>query len=226
MSRGSDGWIDLSVPVTPDVPKVSVLPCPTFEALSGQSTTSLRTTTVSMATHIGTHFDAASHALEEGRDIDDYDVNRFTSTAAVCRVEAEPNDAIGIDDVAHLEYALGDADALLFSTGWEHHFGSTRYHQHPYLETALAEWLVGRDLDWIGVDFLTPDMPGALRPDGFTFPVHGTLLGGDVLIAENLTNLERFESTLIDVVALPLKLAELDGAPARVIASPHAGDVG
>jgi arylformamidase len=50
------------------------------------------------------------------------------------------------------------------------------------------------------------------------FPVHKQLLGADILLIENLTNLEPLIGKQFKLYALPLKL-ERDGAPARVIAT-------
>ncbi len=49
------------------------------------------------------------------------------------------------------------------------------------------------------------------------FKTHKILLGGGVLIIENLTNVGLLAGKDFTVYALPIKL-ELDGAPARVIA--------
>jgi kynurenine formamidase len=52
---------------------------------------------------------------------------------------------------------------------------------------------------------------------GDVFPIHKILLGGDVLIIENMTNLAPLAGKAFTVYALPLKL-EVDGSPARAIA--------
>ena len=52
-----------------------------------------------------------------------------------------------------------------------------------------AEWMVQKGIKLFGIDCITVDLPTPLRPKGFDFPVHRTLLGNDVLIAENVTNL-------------------------------------
>lgn len=49
------------------------------------------------------------------------------------------------------------------------------------------------------------------------FVAHRALLGNDVLIIENLTNLSALEGKEFTIYALPIKL-QIDGAPARVIA--------
>jgi kynurenine formamidase len=48
--------------------------------------------------------------------------------------------------------------------------------------------------------------------------IHEILLGGDIIIVEGLTNLEALSREKVKIVALPLKIKDGDGAPARVIA--------
>jgi kynurenine formamidase len=48
--------------------------------------------------------------------------------------------------------------------------------------------------------------------------IHEILLSGGVIIIEGLTNLSNIKRELVDLIALPLKIAQGDGAPTRVIA--------
>ena len=48
--------------------------------------------------------------------------------------------------------------------------------------------------------------------------IHQILLGGDVIIVEGLCNLDLIEKPKVKLIALPLKVTNGDGAPARVIA--------
>jgi kynurenine formamidase len=59
--------------------------------------------------------------------------------------------------------------------------------------------------------------PGDL-PQEETFPIHRVFLKRGIPQIENLCNLERIEQEEFLLVALPLKLAKGEGAPARVIA--------
>jgi kynurenine formamidase len=57
-----------------------------------------------------------------------------------------------------------------------------------------------------------------LSPDASPFSTHDVLLGNGILIAENLTNLDKLlEIKEFTVLALPLKVVA-DSAPARIIA--------
>jgi kynurenine formamidase len=48
--------------------------------------------------------------------------------------------------------------------------------------------------------------------------VHRVLLGGGVIVVEGLTNLDQIRAEKVTFMALPLKIAGGDGAPARAIA--------
>ena len=54
-------------------------------------------------------------------------------------------------------------------------------------------------------------------PDHAPYKVHKILLGNEILILENLTNLEQLLNKNFEVIALTPKL-EADAAPARVVA--------
>jgi kynurenine formamidase len=212
-------WIDLSMTVDPTVPKMPVLPCPEFERVSEQGEQSLQVTQFTMTTHIGTHIDAPAHAIADGDAIDDLEVDRFVETAHVVGVDAEPMQAIDVDDVAPGLEDLEPGDAVIVRAGWEEHAGTETYHDHPYFTPELAEWLVEHDVGLVGMDFLTPDMPPSERPEGFTYPIHTTLLGDDVIILENLTNTAELVGTSTTIVVAPVKLGDADGAPVRAMAA-------
>ena len=48
--------------------------------------------------------------------------------------------------------------------------------------------------------------------------IHTILMEGDVIIVEGLTNLEALSQTKVTLIAMPLKVGNGDGAPARIIA--------
>ena len=218
MIQSDEEWSDLSLTIHPEMAKMPFLPCPEIDRLSEQSETSLQVSEVSFATHIGTHVDAACHAVADGKSVEEYEAERWLGRAVVHDVDADPKGEIGVSDVDAVEDELADVDALVVHTGWEDLIDDDAYYDHPYFSDDLAAWLVERDLSWVGMDFLTPDRPPELRPEGFTYPVHTTLLSGDTLIVENLTNLAGFAGATVDVAALPTKLAGCDGAPIRVVA--------
>ena len=103
-------------------------------------------------------------------------------------------------------------------TGWDDHWGTDRYLDHPSLAPETASRCADHRLA-VGIDALSPDptpSPRAGDDESTDFAAHHALLGEGCLIVENLTNLgsvsERFE-----LRAYPLALGG-DGAPVRAVA--------
>jgi kynurenine formamidase len=103
-------------------------------------------------------------------------------------------------------------------TGWDEKFDSPDYNLHPYLSVDAAEWMVKKGIKMFGIDCITVDLPTPLRPKGFDFPVHKTLLGNDVLIAENVANLGSIVGKRTRIMALPLRVKGSDAGHARIVA--------
>ena len=79
------------------------------------------------------------------------------------------------------------------------------------LSEAAAHWLVECGVHLVGLD--TPS------PDRDPHPVHYILLGASMVIVENLTNLERIDCDVFDLIVLPLPLKGLEASPVRAVAS-------
>ncbi len=78
--------------------------------------------------------------------------------------------------------------------------------------------MVKKGVKLFGIDCITVDLPTPLRPKDFAFPVHRTLLGNDVLIAENVANLGAIVGKKVRILALPLRVKGSDAGHARIVA--------
>ena len=78
------------------------------------------------------------------------------------------------------------------------------------LTAAAAQLIVDCKVRLIGVDFPSVDRP--------PHPAHLVLLGHDVLIVENLTNLAAIGDNAFNFSAIPLAIAGRDGSPVRAFA--------
>jgi kynurenine formamidase len=217
MDLDSDEWIELNHPIDADVAKVPFLPVPSFARIDDAS---LQATEVSLATHVGTHLEAPRHLREGGRTIDDYPAGKWIGRGLVCEVAAEPLERIEVEQIDPPAEPR-EGDALLLRTGWEDHVGEERYYEQPYLSEAAAEWVVDAGFGWLGIDSPSPEMPVQLREEPFDYPVHSALLDSDVPIAEHVTGLAAVAGEVVDVVALPLRYVDSDGAQARIVARPR-----
>ncbi len=197
--------IESGMPVYPGDPAVSVEPAATQER-DGYRVSELR-----LGTHAGTHVDAPSHTEPDGKTLGAYPVERFRFDARVVDVrgygarEAIPPSAV----------PETDADGLLFHTGWDEHWGTERYVDHPYLAPATARRCADEDFD-VGLDTLNPDPtePRGEEPEGV--PAHRALLGNECLVVENLRGLARLPECVTFSV-YPLAV-DADGAPVRAVA--------
>jgi kynurenine formamidase len=206
--------IDLTHPITTDMPTYpgtegpELIPACTLE-IDGFAEKMIR-----LYSHTGTHMDAPSHLFAGGRDLDSYPVKTFTGPGCCLDLRDLADPEIGLAAIAPLADTLAAADFLLLNTGWSKRWGHKAYfEQHPVLSSEAARWLSDFNLKAVGLDNISAD-----RFDTETFPIHTTLLQREILIIENLAHLDRLPVSGFRLTGLPLKLAQADGAPVRVIA--------
>lgn len=216
-------WHDLTHRIDADTPRLPFLDAPRVTSLEEPL---LAASELTIATHAGTHVEAPRHRFPDGAGIDAYPPDRFLGEAVAWSPDAGARDPIEATDVERVLADLAPGEALLVHTGWDEHAGTDRYEDHPYLTPGAAEAVANAEASWIGLDTPTPEDPAALADepdpaDPEAFPVHTALLGADVLVAENLTNVGSVaagEGRRVDVAALPLPVGGGDAAPARVAA--------
>ena len=219
ISTGAAEVTDLSHPLTSGLPAAEPHGAPQFgsspHTLSGTEFTIGRLT---MSAHTGTHVDAPSHILPEGKTLTDFTIDRFFGLAVVADLSA--HSIVTANILRNLPTPLGRGEALFVSFGRAQLYGTDEYKSdHPYFADDAAEWLIERGAPFLGLDTPTPDMPSSARGLRFDFPVHRTLLGGDCLIIENLgAGVADLVGKRVQFCALPLPLAGLDGSPVRVVA--------
>ncbi|MBI08068.1 MAG: hypothetical protein CMM55_00980 [Rhodospirillaceae bacterium] len=217
-------WVDLSHPLSIDMPRVSFFPKPRFEQIMEMPKHPLNVTEMQMVVHIGTHVDSPRHFYRDGPAFEDIPVERLHGPGVVWRIDKGPNGVIEPADLEACKPKVRPGDILLLSCGWSGYAGSSKYDdEHPALSIAAAEWIVAQRVKLLAVDIPTPDLPVALRPDGFNWPVHHALLRDGVIVAEHLCNTKTLEGQRTEFVFCALNIAKADGAPARVLARQIAG---
>ena len=183
--------VDLSRVIYDGMPKIPVLPDVHVQKFfSLEKGHPLNVTELSLPCHAGTHVDAPIHIVPNGKSIEELPLDAFVGTGAVIGVKKEGRGRGHRQGFGELpESMVNRGDILMLYTGWDEKFDSPDYNLHPYLSVDAAEWMVKKGIKMFGIDCITVDLPTPLRPKGFDFPVHRTLLGNDVLIAENVANL-------------------------------------
>lgn len=208
---------DLSQTYDNGMPNAATIPAPSFSKVKTVEEDGINVTQISVATHVGTHLDAPSHVVKGGKTIEQIAPEVLIGPATVVSVEKAGGEEITAEDLIDVAADSSPGDALLIRTGWGGKFGTDAYSEHPHLSEEAARWIVDRQYRLIGVDTITPELPGHLRPADFDFPIHHVLLGSGVLILEHLF-LEEVVSQSFELFVGALKIANGDGSPARVLA--------
>jgi kynurenine formamidase len=183
--------------------------------------------------HGGTHLDAPMHFGEGRWTNSDIPPKRFVGPAVVIDVAAKaaanPDYALTVADVAEWEAAHGripERAIVLLRTGWSSRWpdkkaylgddtpGDATHLHFPSFGAEAAAWLAKeRNPNLIGVDTASVD-----HGPSQDFLVHRIIAAANIGGLENLMSLDQLPPTGAVVVALPMKIANGSGAPARIIA--------
>jgi arylformamidase len=205
--------IDLSHHISPAIPVYPGTEPPTFVAANTIERNGFAEMKISMYTHTGTHMDAPSHILRDGKSLDMFDIGHFMGGAVVVNA-LQISGEITVDRLEPYLKQLESADFALIKTGWSHYWGQDRYFEgFPTLSVDAAEWLAGLHLKGVAVDAISIDPIG-----NAALPAHYALLARDTLIIENLTHLDAIRDEEVYFICLPLRIDGADGSPARAVA--------
>ena len=187
----------------------------------------------SASEHGGTHLDAPIHFAEDGWTSAEIPVSRFIGPAVVVDVSSacsqNPDYRLRVADLEAWEERNGkipDGAIVLMRSGWGErwpdrnlYFGSetpsdTESLHFPGYSAEAAEFLTSsRSIDAVALD--TPSLDAGQSHD---FIAHQIFSGANVLGLENVANLGALPPSGAWIIALPMKIANGTGGPARIIA--------
>jgi arylformamidase len=203
---------DISLSLSPDLPTWPgdpELKLELFESMDQGA--HVNVTKISTSVHVGTHVDAPHHFLNDGRTVEGLSLDVLTGPCYVVQLP-DGIDAITAEVLDRTE-VTSEMKRVLFGTRNSHLWarGESGFQTDFVAITEDgAEWLVGRGIQLVGVDYLS------VAPYGDSEPTHKVLLGGGVIVVEGL-NLAHVMRGFYDLYCLPLKIVGCDGAPARAI---------
>ena len=202
----SDDWMDISVPISdgmvtwPGDPPVRIFRLSDIDS-GGDCTLSA----MSMSVHTATHMDAPSHFTNLRHGIDKMPLSAVVGNARV--IEIDDPVSIKVDELRACKIKRGER--LLFKT----RNSRERWDRKPFdesyvfLTTEAALYLVDRGVLTIGVDYLSIGGYG-----GNMAEVHRIILTAKIWVIEGL-DLSRTAPGLYEMVCLPIKIDNCDGAP-------------
>ena len=209
-------WIDISVPLKsgmvhwPGDPEVKIERV--RDAEKGDRNT---LSEMCMGAHTGTHMDAPLHFVRGGAGIDQLPLDVAMGRARVIEI----NDAESIK-VEELErHDIGHGERILFKTKNSSHVWQKAdfVEDFVFVSVEAARFLVERGVALIGVDYLSV---GGYKQDGSE--VHHALLEAGIWLIEGL-DLSQVSAGEYELVCLPLKIVDGDGAPTRTVVRPFSG---
>ncbi len=155
------------------------------------------------SSHSGTHIDSPAHYIEDGLTIDHIPSETFIGQVRIIDL-GHRNSAIRPEDIR----PWMNEERLIMKTGYSEK--TTFDPEYAYLDEDAAELVASSTIRVIGID--TP----SIEAYNGTGDVHRIILGAGIPIIEYL-DLSAISAGKYYMIALPLKITDGDGAPARVI---------
>jgi arylformamidase len=164
--------------------------------------------TLHLSAHAGTHVDAPRHFFDGAPGADRLPLELMLGRTRV--VEIVSGSGIGARELARLD--LSEDIRLLFKTSNSRLWRLPDFHTgYVGLTASGAEHLIAHGVKVVGIDYLSVE---EFKREGA--PAHHALLGGGAIVIEGL-NLLEVEPGIYDMICLPLRIVDADGAPARVL---------
>ena len=172
----------------------------------------VRETTVQVSAHSGTHVDAPSHFLQDGKTIDQIALDRLIGQAVVLDLTTV-TDVITREHVQAHAASINKNDIVLLKTTNSNVQATEKFNPHfIYLHSAAAHYLAEKQIKAVGIDYLgiERNQPG--------HDTHIELFTHDVVVIEGL-RLNHVQPGRYEFYCLPLNVVGLEAAPARAILS-------
>jgi arylformamidase len=203
-------WMDISFPLRdgmvhwPGDPDIKIGRVRDMEAGAVCNITALN-----MAAHVGTHMDGPLHFIAKGKGSEELPLDATIGPARVIVIR----DKVSIKPEELRSHKIRRGERILFKTrnskrDWTYEAFDEDF---VYISKEGAQYLVDRGVRTVGVDYLSV---GGYKRDGVE--THRILLGAEVWIIEGL-NLAKVKPGKYELICLPIKILNSDGAPARAI---------
>lgn len=193
--------IDLTMLINDKTPSWPEAKKQEIKQISTVKQTGFNVKSLSFESHFGTHIDAPFHILNNGKKLEDFSLETFFGSAIV----------IPLDSFEKYAKKIKKNDIVLLYTGQSKKaFDKDYFENTPLVSIGVAQKLVKKKVKIVGID--------SSSMDNAPYKIHNLILSNNILIIENLANLDKLVGKRLELIVLPLKLDNADGAPCRVIA--------
>jgi len=200
--------IDISWPISEATTEYKDKNSISFTQLKSFDADGMRESSLCFDMHTGTHVDAPSHFLKDGKTIDEMRLERLMGKAVLLDLPTI-GDSITEEDLHGYEIEEGDI-VLLRTANSAYNPTDPFASNFIYLDLSGAHYLAEKHIKAVGIDYL-----GIERGDP-EHKTHTTLMQADVAIIEGL-RLGHVQAGTYFFICLPLPIMGTDAAPARAI---------
>lgn len=199
--------IDISLPLTTDTIVYPGNPAIEMEEIKSETSGSVLTK-ISFGTHTGTHIDSQKHVIDGGKGMDSIPLETFIGP---CRVIDCSNDKEAVSVVTLQDANIQKGERILLKTTNSDRGYEEFYDDYVFLEPLAAKYLAEKEVVLVAIDYLSVKQRGSKDNTPHTY-----LLERNIPIIEGI-DLSKAEAGEYDLVILPLKFMNIDGAPARAV---------
>jgi arylformamidase len=162
-----------------------------------------------MGAHTGTHMDAQLHFFQKGKGIHIMPLSVAMGQARV--IEIRDPESIKPEELR--PHQIQRRERILFKTRNSPRCWQTDefVEDFVYISQEAARYLAAQQVQTVGIDYLSV---GGFFKDGVE--THHALLEAGIWLIEGF-NLSEVEPGTYELICLPLKIVDADGAPARAI---------
>jgi arylformamidase len=153
--------------------------------------------------------DAPLHFVKNGKSIDTINLNRVIGKAYV--VEYNSNSQMSLDFIQNTKIPKGISKIIFKTLNSHGEMAKTFNKDFIAISSTVADYLVAIGIDLVGID--GPSIQSFSDANNKT---HEILLENEVIILEGL-NLREVKQGIYNLIALPMKIANAEGAPIRAI---------
>ncbi len=174
------------------------------------------THSILLGSHTGTHIDAPLHFFDNESGIDQLDLHQVCGDVVVIDFTyIRQGQYVRLEDVQKIKVGK----RMLFRFDWFKKWKTEEYYkQFPYFTMESVQYLVEKGMQLIALDTPSPDDSSGITSKNDSL-IHKYLLSNNVTILEYLTDTDKLKKDKqYQLFALPIKIRNCDGAPARVIA--------
>lgn len=163
---------------------------------------------ITLGSHTGTHIDAPKHFLDNGLTVNELRLDYFIGKAKVYEIMAK--DTVDVTDLEALD--IRKDDIVLLKTRNSDLLKNSNFDQSfAYVTPGAARYLADIGIRTLGFDYLSVEKFSSTLSE-----THHSLLSAGIVIIEGLA-LADIEPGEYEIIALPIKIKNGNGSPARVV---------